>query len=163
MINFTGFSGTITMIEELVGDIKGCNKMMTIDNGYGSIVRFVVSPTTYFVNHEEVAIGDIVTGYYDSNAPTILIYPPQYPALIMVKERINQNVKVAYFNNNLISSDKHLKLNISPDTKILLTNDQPFLGNPSNKNLIVIYGPTTKSIPAQTTPIKIIVWCDHNK
>ena len=37
---------------------------------------------------------------------------------------------------------------------------QPFHGKiTTNRNLIVIYGATTKSIPAQTTPYKIIVMC----
>jgi hypothetical protein len=119
-----------------------------------------VSPTTYFVNHETVSVGDKVTGYYDGNAPAILIFPPQYPALIMVKESTNQNVKVDYFNDQLKSSDGQLKINLSPYTQILLANNQKFTGNPTNRNLIVIYGPTTKSIPAQTTPYKVIVWCD---
>lgn len=160
MINFNHFSGIIIAINEhFINNNEGCNKTISVDNGYGSVVNFVVSPTTYFVNHETVAIGDKVTGYYDGNAPALLIFPPQYQALIMVKESNNQNVKVDYFSNELESSDSQLKLNISPYTQIILTNDQPFLGNPSNRNLIVIYGASTKSIPAQTTPYKIIVWC----
>lgn len=163
MINFNSFHGTITMINDHIinknGEMKGCIKTFTVDNGYGSQVNFVVAPTTYFVNHETVSTGDKVTGYYDGNAPALLIFPPQYQALIMVKESTQQNVKVDYFNNQLESSDGQLKLNLSPYTQILLANDQTFLENPSNRNLIVIYGPTTKSIPAQTTPYKIIVWC----
>ncbi len=122
-------------------------------------VNFVVSPTTYFVDHVMVTVGDRVTGYYDGNAPIPFIFPPQYRALVMVKDNQNQNVKVDYFNEQLVSSDGQLRLNISPFTQILLTNGQSFTRNPANRNLIVIYGPTTRSIPAQTTPYKIIVWC----
>ncbi|WP_192812617.1 hypothetical protein [Paenisporosarcina sp. TG-14] len=35
-------------------------------------MNFVVSPTTYFVNHVMVAAGDRVTGYYDGSAPVPL-------------------------------------------------------------------------------------------
>jgi hypothetical protein len=77
----------------------------------------------------------------------------------MVKDSPYQNVKVDYFNSQLKSSDSRLKLNISPYTPIVLTNGQAFSKNPANRNLIVIYGPSTKSIPAQTTPYKIIVLC----
>ncbi|HEX9026874.1 MAG TPA: hypothetical protein VF839_10505, partial [Clostridium sp.] len=70
-----------------------------------------------------------------------------------------QNVTVDYFNNELISSDGNLKLNTDQSTEIILTNDQLFNRYPGNRNLIVVYGPTTKSIPAQTTPYKIIVLC----
>lgn len=138
---------------------EGCTKLFTVENGLGEIVNFVVSPSTYFVDHVTVAVGDRVTGYYDGDAPALLIYPPQYQALVMVKESINQNVKVAYFNSQLVSNDGQLRLNISPYTIIVITNGQFFTRNPANRDLIVIYGPTTKSIPAQTTPYRIIVLC----
>jgi hypothetical protein len=163
MINFQSFQGTITMISDFMidqsGKDDGCYKLISVENGLGGSVNFVVSPTTYFVDHAMVAVGDRVTGYYDGNAAVPFIYPPQYRALIMVKDSPYQNVKVDYFNSHLVSRDGQLKVNISPYTPILLTNGQAFSRNPSNRNLIVIYGPKTKSIPAQTTPYKIIVWC----
>lgn len=163
MISFNSFHGTVTMISDFIvgqnAEGEGCYKLMSVENGLGTIVNFVVSPTTYFVDHVVVAVGDKVTGYYDRNAPVPLIYPPQYRALIMVKDSSYQNVKVDYFDNQLKSSDGRLQLNISPYTQIVLTNGQPYSGNLTNRNLIVIYGATTKSIPAQTTPYRIIVWC----
>lgn len=108
---FAGFSGTVMHIEDFYPSesVKaGCYKLMSLENKNREPVNFVISPETYFVNHEVVKVGDKVTGFYDANAPTILIYPPQYPG---------------------------------------------------NRNLIVIYGHTTKSIPAKTTPYKIIVLC----
>ncbi|MDR7074960.1 hypothetical protein [Fictibacillus barbaricus] len=163
MTNFYSFRGTITMISDFYtgqeGEGEGCNKLISIENESGAIVNFVVSPSTYFVDHVMVAIGDRVTGYYDGNAPAILIYPPQYQALVMVKDSPYQNVKVDYFNNQLESSDGQLKLNISPYTRIVLTNGQAFSKRPANRDLIVIYGAVTQSIPAQTTPYRIIVLC----
>lgn len=163
MVNFQAFRGTVTMISDFMiganGESEGCYSLISVDNGMGGSVNFVVSPSTYFVDQEMVAIGDQVSGYYDGNAPVPLIYPPQYRALVMVKDSPYQNVKVDYFDSQLVSSDGQLKLNLSPFTPILLTNGQAFTHNPANRNLIVIYGPTTRSIPAQTTPYKIIVWC----
>ena len=162
MTLFYSFHGTVTVITDLVGqngEGEGCNKLLSVENGMGAIVNFVVSPTTYFVDHVMVAVGDRVTGYYDGNAPALLIYPPQYQALVMVKDTSYENVKVDHFNNELESSDGRLRLNISPYTQILLTNGQLFTRNPVNRDLIVIYGPSTKSIPAQTTPYRIIVLC----
>lgn len=91
--------------------------------------------------------------------PVPMIYPPQYRALIIVKESNYHNVKVDFFNQQLLSSDGQLQLNLSPTTIISLKNGQPFTNSPANRNLIVVYGPTTRSIPAQTTPYEIIVWC----
>jgi hypothetical protein len=163
MINFNFFQGTITGISDFLigqnGEGEGCYKLISVMNGTGASVNFVVEPSTYFVDHEMVAVGDRVTGYYDANAPVPLIYPPQYRALIMVKESPARNVKVDYFNSQLVSSDGFLKLNLSPYTQILLRNGQFFSSSPANRNLIVIFGPSTKSIPAQTTPYKVIVWC----
>lgn len=163
MINFYSFQGTVTMISDFItgqnGEGEGCYKLISVDNGLGASVNFVVSPTTYFVDHVMVAIGDHVTGYYNGNAPVPFIYPPQYQALVMVKYSSFQNVKVDYFNSHMVSSDGQLQLNISPNTQIVLTNGQPFSRNPVNRDLIVIYGPATKSIPAQTIPYRIIVLC----
>ncbi|WP_102346758.1 hypothetical protein [Bacillus sp. Marseille-P3661] len=163
MVNFLSFSGYVTQIDDFMitpnDEDAGCYKLISVANGSASTVNFVVSPTTYFVDHSMVAVGDWITGYYDGNAPVPLIYPPQYRALVMVKESPYQNIKVDYFNRNLVSSDGQLKLNLSPYTQVLLTNGQAFSKNPANRNLIVIYGPVTKSIPAQTTPYKIIVFC----
>jgi hypothetical protein len=138
---------------------EGCYKLISVDNGLGALVNFVVSPKTYFVDQVMVSVGDQVTGYYDGNAPALLIYPPQYQAIVMVKNSPFQNVKVDYFNTELESSDGRLRLNISPYTQIVLTNGQHFSRTPANRDLIVIYGPITKSIPAQTTPYRIIVLC----
>ncbi len=163
MTNFYSFHGTVTAINDFFtgqnGEREGCYKLFTLENESGAIVNFVISPSTYFVDHEIIMVGDRVTGYYDGDLPVILIYPPQYQALVMVKDNPNQNVKVSYFNNQLLSSDGQLQLNVSPYTQILSTNGQPFSSYPRNRNLIVLYGPTTRSIPAQTTPYRIIVLC----
>ena len=163
MKKYGSFSGTVTMIQDYsVGseeELNGCFKLMSLLGEDGAIVNFVISPTTYFLDRVMVSVGDTVTGFYDVNVPVILIYPPQYQALIIVKNNPYQNVKVDYFNSQFVSSDGQLQLNISSYTPILLQNDQPFTLNPANRNLIVVYGPATFSIPAQTTPYKIIVLC----
>ncbi|MFA1739897.1 hypothetical protein [Lysinibacillus fusiformis] len=163
MVNFKSFRGVITQISDFPvgqnGDRDGCYKTMSVEDGVGGVVNFVISPSTYFVNHEVVRAGEWVTGYYDGDAPVPMIYPPQYRALIVVKESNFQNVKVDFFNQQLVSSDGQLQLNLSPSTVMSLKNGQPFTKSPANRNLIVMYGPTTRSIPAQTTPYEIVVWC----
>lgn len=163
MVKFKSFSGSITIINDFwvdaTGEGQGCYKLISVENKSGAIVNFVVSPTTYFVDHVMVDVGDWVTGFYDANAAVPYIYPPQLNAIIMAKNTRYQSVKVDYFNSALVSSDNTLRLNIAPSTQILLENDQAFTRNPANRNLIVVYGITTMSIPAQTTPYKIIVMC----
>lgn len=162
-MNFLSFSGTVTGISDFwVGPTDedgGCYQLFEVDNGYGDIVNFVVEPSTYFVDHAMVMVGDPVIGFYDADAPAPLIYPPQYRAVVMAVNTPYQNVKVSFFNRQLLSSDGSLKLNISSNTRVLLENGQAFNRNPANRNLIVVYGATTRSIPAQTTPSQIIVMC----
>jgi hypothetical protein len=163
MIKFIAFQGRITMIDDFMidesGESAGCYKLISVVNRDGTLVNFVVGPNTYFVDHVMVSVGDRVTGFYDGNAAVPLIFPPQFRAIVMAKDTPCYNVKVDNFNSQLVSSDGQLKLNISPYTWIVLENGQAFTRNPQNRNLIVLYGATTKSIPAQTTPYKIIVMC----
>lgn len=160
---FQPFHGVITMITDFwvnaTGEGAGCYKLMSVEDGHGSLVNFVVSPNTYFVDHVMVAVGDRVTGFYDATAATPLIFPPQFRAVVMARDNQYQNVEVDFFNSQLVNTDNTLRLNIAPGTQIVLENGQAFTRSPANRNLIVIYGATTRSIPAQTTPYKIIVMC----
>ncbi|MGE4213616.1 MAG: hypothetical protein AB7E42_02405 [Anaerotignaceae bacterium] len=161
-MNFKSFRGAVTSISDFMissNDNEGCYKIMSVSDMQGGLVNFVIAPTTYFVEQEMVLVGDRITGYYDGDAPVPMIFPPQYRALIIVKNSNTRNVKVDYFDCDLVSSDGKLKLNISNKTKIALINGQVFSQSPANRNLIVIYGASTRSIPAQTTPIEIIIWC----
>ena len=162
MASFLSFSGVITMIHDFgagtdQGD--GCYKLVAVDNQQGLSVNFVVEPTTYFVDHFMMRVGDRVTGFYDANVPVPLIYPPQYRAVVIAADSPHQHVKVDFFNEQFESSDGQLRLNISPSTRILLENGQQFSGSLAHRNLIVSYGAATKSIPGQTTPTQIIVMC----
>ncbi|SKC76643.1 hypothetical protein [Maledivibacter halophilus] len=162
MTTFGSFYGIITRIDDFNSGSEeslGCYKIMTVQKIDGNIVNFIITPTTYFVYNTMMVVGDVVIGFYDMNAPVPLIFPPQFRAIAMSKIIPGQNIKVDYFNEKLVSSDGTLKLNIAPSTQIVLENGQIFTKSPKNRNLIVIYGPTTRSIPAQTTPYKIIVMC----
>lgn len=164
MAIFQPFSGILTSIDDFwtgAEENTGCYKLVSVQSRDGNIVNFVVEPDTYFVNHVMIKIGDFVTGFYDTTVFVPLIYPPQYRAVVMAKDTPYQNVKVDLFNEELISSDGTLKLNLSPYTQVILQNDQLFTGDLQNRNLIVVYGPATRSIPAQTTPYKIIVMCQE--
>lgn len=163
LANYLSFSGMVTMINDFWlgpnNDGGGCYKLVSVENGQGLSVNFIVEPTTYFVDHFMMRVGDKITGFYNANVPVPLIYPPQYRAVVIAKDTRNEYVKVDYFNEYLESSDGQLRLNVSSNTPVLLENGQQFTGNITNRNLIISYSATTKSIPAQTTPAQIIVMC----
>lgn len=164
MAEYESFSGVITRIDDFwVGNGRqaGCYKLMSVENSSGNRVDFVVAPATYFVDHTMVSVGDTVTGFYDTSMAAPAIYPPQFRAVVMARDVPGQSVKVDYFNDQLLSGDGTLKLNLAPSTRVLIQNGQAFTGTPANRDLIVVYGPTTRSIPAQTTPSQIIVICER--
>ncbi|WP_066712296.1 hypothetical protein [Clostridium sp. Marseille-P299] len=162
MTNFRSFEGTIIQIDNAWTDStinSGCTQQFSVVNESGDMVNFIVTSDTYILDHKMLEIGDHVIGFYDANAPVPFIFPPQYRAIVMARVSRSETIAVDYFNRQLVSSDGFLKLNIGPSTMIMLTNGQRFTGNPSNNNLVVVYSFSTRSIPAQTTPSKIIVLC----
>lgn len=103
--------------------------------------------------------GDSFTGWYDARLPMIMIYPPQYTAVAAYFGDLpeGQSLKVDEFDEALISSDGTLKPLTDGEISILTPTGQPYAGDLAGRLLAVFYGPSTRSIPAQTTPEKIIV------
>lgn len=158
------FQGTITEISPMTvngGRDSGCMQMMTIEGMDGSVVNFVVSPDTYVLDGVTLFEGMPVVMFYDADMPAPLIYPPQYRAEVAAYAANGSNIAVGYFDRNLTSDALSLKLNIGVNTQVVTMNAQTFTGNPANRNLIVLYGASTRSIPAQTTPERIIVMCTN--
>ncbi|MDF2614197.1 MAG: copper amine oxidase family protein [Clostridia bacterium] len=154
-IYFNSFTGVVKQITESEGE-NGL-KYVLVQNEEGQEANLVISEETYILGDAKIAEGDVVTGFYDPNLPMIMIYPPQYKTIVAVVQKEGQNVKVDVFDEELLSADKLLKLNISPDTEIILQDGTAFKGELTNRKLVVVYGAATKSIPAQTTPSKIVV------
>ncbi len=157
---FMSFTGTVKDINDFKA-IEG-SKIVFVENEEGNIANLIISNDTYIVDNEEIALGNVITGYYDANAPMIMIYPPQYNIKVANIDNNEQNVKFDRFDKDLVSSDKSLKLNISKDTQIVSQDGKAFEGEITDKNLVVIYGISTRSIPAQTTPSKIVVIQEKN-
>ncbi|QTD42975.1 hypothetical protein [Sporosarcina sp. Te-1] len=163
MVNFQPASGRVTAINDFYmgpnDSMAGCYLMFTVQNRNGAVVNLVIEPGTYFVDQVSVKVGDQVTGFYDADLPVPLIYPPQYQAIVVAKNQSDQFVDVDYYDDQLVNSKGTLKLNLSRQTKIVLENGQSFTRYPANRELVVVYSATTRSIPAQTTPSQVIVLC----
>lgn len=154
--NLVPVSGVIQSITPLTNDC--CTQRVSIINNNG-ITNFMVSSSTYVIQNARLRPGMSVTAFYDSSLPIPLIFPPQYQAVIIGRRNSNEMIYAGYFNQNLVSEDNSLQLNISRSTEITTSNGQIFNCSPEGQLLIVYYTNTTRSIPPQTTPRKIIVMC----
>ena len=105
--------------------------------------------------------GMRIAAFYDTNLPTPAVYPPQYRAELITTLRRGQQVMLDYFDGELASADGSLKLNIGPMTNVMTLNGQQYTCSPENTELLVYYTASTFSIPAQTTPQKVIVMCQY--
>lgn len=135
----------------------GCSILVTVEAEENDITNFVVNPTTYVVDYLMLEVGMECTFWYALNVPAILIYPPQYPAVVVAQVEEDRQVEVAHFDEELVNEKNTLKLNLLENQIIYTTNGQRFLGDASEQNLVVEYCFSTRSIPAQTTPDKVVV------
>jgi len=160
---FGSVTGTIVdMVPARIGSRRanGCMIFVTLEDMEGNTVNFILTPSTYVLDFDTLSVGMLCTFWYSADAPMPLIYPPQYNAVVAAQEKNGRNVNVAYYNGALVNEDQTLELNLDGSVDVRTTNNQYFQGNPSDHNLVVVYGSSTRSIPAQTTPFKIVVLCD---
>lgn len=135
-----------------------CSQMMTLRTDDG-IVNFAVNPQTQIIDSRQLRPGMRVAAFYDSSLPVPLIFPPQYRAQLITTVGRNEQVMLNDFDRNLLAADGALQLNIAENTVIRTVNGQSFNCNPAGRTLLVYYTVTTRSIPPQTTPSRIIVFC----
>ena len=153
---FLKLTGTLSSLEKNEnGLLYGVNEQQ--DN----VFNIVVGEETVVVDNTgkrvELKEGMNFTAYVDGNKPMILIYPPQYlPDLVIVQTEEVGFAEVAQFDENF--ANESLKLNISDETVIEnLSGTAVEAKNIVGIDVAVFYKFTTFSIPAQTTPSKIIV------
>lgn len=154
--NYLSFSGTITAIREngaiLVQDENNADNSIFFNLGEKVLL---LDATTQEPLTIDFAVGQKVTAYYPEHTPVGLSLPPvTTPKIIVLHGEEESFIKVASFDETLTSSDGQLKLNISTKTKAT-----DGLGNPitslTNRDLVVFYTNSTRSIPAQTIPERI--------
>jgi len=153
---FLKLTGTLSSLE------KNENRLLYgVNEQQDNVFNIVVGEETVVVDNTgkrvELKEGMTFTAYVDGNKPMILIYPPQYsPDLVIVQTEEIGFAEVAQFDENF--ANESLKLNISDETIIEnLSGTAVEAKNIVGVDVAVFYKFTTFSIPAQTTPSKIIV------
>lgn len=135
-----------------------CHQTATVITQNG-IVTLTISPETFVADGVQLRAGLPIFAFYDVNAPVPLIFPPQYQAVVIGRRPMNESVMLDYFGTDLLNAEGTLRLNLGSSTDIVTSNGQRVSCNVGGQLLLVYYSTTTRSIPAQTTPRRIIVIC----
>lgn len=168
MPQYAPISGTILQIDypEITSTQDSCGFRIALQSMNQGIVNFTITGSTYILDSHPLKVGDLVTCFYSLLAPVPLIYPPLYQAIVVAPTPFGTSAVLDIFtwlpaSRQLANSDDTLRLNHANQARTLLPNGQPFIGTLSGKLLLVLYRATTRSIPAQTVPDEIIVFCNQ--
>lgn len=138
---------------------NGCILFVTVETADGETVNVILSPATFVVDFETLSVGMNCTFWYLADAPMILIYPPQYNAVVAARDMNSRMVDVSRYGQELVNQERTLQLKLDGAVDVRTTNNQYFQGSPADHDLVVVYETSTRSVPAQTTPKKIVVLC----
>ncbi|WP_167577506.1 copper amine oxidase N-terminal domain-containing protein [Ammoniphilus sp. YIM 78166] len=161
------FSGIVTEVKQtdqsLTFIVKNPENDMQMVFPVSHGVLMFSNSTTEKLEYQALQRGVNIEVYYDKHKPVPLIYPATAaPEIILVRDKEIGEVKVSKFDEQFLSLDQELKLNLSQDTILLNEQGEPIKKDDlQGKELIVFYTFTTKSIPAQTSPKKIIALDDQ--
>ena len=149
------------------GTIDGVEKgddstLYTIKGKEEAPVLSVTDETLIFDNmgkEVELEKGDKVSAYTNVNKPMILVFPPQYsPDVVIVEKDDAGTAAVGTFDDELTDMQLKLQLNVEDSTDISsASGDKVKADDLKGKDLVVFYTSSTKSIPAQATPEKVVV------
>lgn len=165
------FTGVVT---EVIN--KEDNVILTVETEQKEplVTVFTISNETLLFNSgtakkmekKEFVKGQRIEAYYDKTKARIMIYPAQItPVLIIAHDSKNIGfAKVGIFDDRLTSEDNQLKLNITKDTRVVNRQGENIVQkNFAGHELIVFYKNSTRSIPSQTIPSKIVVLDDEEQ
>lgn len=156
---YISFQGEVTEIAD--------NKITVKENENNSIMfhlstMIIGTKDGQVMEAKDIKAGDKVMAIYTSHTPMALSYPGQMTPMMIIVKNSENNLKLDKFNEELVSSDGSLKLVINETTKLEAYKTKQLIAEKDllNKELLVIYGATTRSIPAQTLAdgvVKVIV------
>lgn len=154
---FIKITGTIESVEA-----RGNANYYSIKEGENTNILVITTDTLVFDNtgkNVELKKGDKVVAHTYANKPMPLIYPAQYsPEVVIVETEAEGSAAVGTFDNNLLDTNLSLKLNVAEKTELSsLSGKKVGIADLKDQNLLVFYTVTTRSIPAQTSPHKVVV------
>ncbi len=160
MVDYLSFTGTITEVRAdaiLVKEKADEENAMLF--GIAGDILLLDQGTRAAVDADVLEVGQEVTAFYRADAPMALSYPAFMNPDVLIHHSSEDVgfVHVATFDDTLTSSDGQLKIVLGAGMTLVDRHGKP-VTSLANKNLVVFYTTSTRSIPAQTTPDTIIVF-----
>lgn len=169
MASYISYQVTVTeVLEEFIQTTTDVNDA---DN-YENTINYVPGEDTLVFDAQgnqlslgDVKAGDLLTVYTGAYTPAPMIMPPQYQAEIIIIEDLEAespvftcaDTFVAGEEGMLVGLGNTLALNMSEDVEVVDREGQACEAELENMDLLVFYDAATKSVPAQTTPLKVVV------
>ena len=154
-----------------VSSFDGFKALLECTNGTDELTHLTISENTLLVDNQGNKIdlntikeGSSVTMFYNITNPTLMVLPVRYTPDVLVLNTENDGfVKADSFSDELVNSQNTLELNIDDSTVIEFANGAKMAASADdikNSDAVVFYTTTTRSIPAQATPSKVIILGD---
>ncbi|MCL2574744.1 MAG: copper amine oxidase N-terminal domain-containing protein [Defluviitaleaceae bacterium] len=161
---FLSFTGKVIEIIPVVGNtgrpIEHQYFVKLQSEEYGTAI-LRTDHNTFFIG-EAIGEGDTITGWYSSDTPWVLVYPPQHLARVLINGH-KENFKLSHFHLDpdrgmLVSEDNQLVLNFTDVTPLITQDGEKFqvprgsalLNELDGRLLIVTYSTTDRMLPAGT-------------
>lgn len=173
-VDYIVYEGKITDISkdkwknDMSIKVNGVDKLMrdTIIFHITEDMTILSEKSKAFLGRDDLKEGDEVTVYFKEDTPMTMSIPPQTtPDALVVNDNDEAGfVNVSHFNSELVDLKNELKLNISDDTLLIDANGNKVQEKDlENRDLMVFYTVSTRSIPAQTSPEKVLVLLDKEE
>ena len=156
---FKKLSGVITSLTKH----ENGQATFEVESGEGAPYRVNVFDTNVVFDTHGVHVfleeGKVFQAFVALNKPMAMIFPPQYaPDLVVVENDEELGfVDVSLFDEDFVNEQNTLKLHVDDTTVIQdVEGNRLQIEDVKNTYLAAFYSMTTRSIPAQTTPKKLL-------
>ncbi len=123
-------------------------------------VLILDAKTKEFVEDKDLKEGMTVRAYIHKNTPVTLSIPGQsVPSLIVINESEDTGfIDLSKYDEELVNAENTLKITLMDDTLVVNESGEKVEEKDlKNRDLIVLYSISTKSIPAQAQAEKVIL------
>ena len=108
MNSFPFITGSVSSIRNLAQEGRShmCSFLIELDTHDGP-VSLLLTSNTYVYDCHSLEQGDLITAFYDPNAPVPLIYPPRYTALAIVETKIGTTAVFDVFDEESVKPRRY--------------------------------------------------------